>query len=142
LETAADQAGTEQQAPVTMPCDTLSEATLVELPPVAGEPIETRWALAIMGEGVVALRPLPRMGQVILGSGDDASVPIKHPSLSRQHALLRLGPIITLEDLGSRHGTVLVGQPLAPGQPRLVQPGDVAQLGTVLIALVRAARRP
>jgi two-component system response regulator AtoC len=127
---------------VTMPCDTLSEATLVELPPLAAEPIETRWALAIMGEGVVALRPLPRIGQVILGSGDEASVPIKHPSLSRQHALLRLGPIITLEDLGSRHGTVLVGQPLAPGQPRLVQPGDVVQLGTVLIALVRAARRP
>jgi two-component system response regulator AtoC len=126
---------------VTVLCDTLSEIT-AEIPLVPDEPIETRWALAVLGEGVVAMCPLPRIGQVVLGRGDDASVAIRHPSVSRQHAVLRFGPIITIEDLGSTHGTVLAGQRLAPGEPRLVQPGDVVQLGTVSVALVRAERRP
>jgi two-component system response regulator AtoC len=126
---------------VNLPSDTLSESTLVELSALKVERPETCWALAILGDGVVALRPLPHIGPVILGSGDDATLPIRHPFVSRRHALLRLGPIITLEDLGSRHGTVVVGQLLAPGEPRVLHPGDVAQLGPVLVALVRAARR-
>src|SRR4051812_10365482 len=117
-----------------LPCDTVSAMRALDLPDLSDEVGETQWALAVLGEGVVALRPLPPSGPVILGRGDEAPVVIAHPSLSRQHALLRLGPTITLEDLGGPNGTVLAGQRLWPGQRRLVLPGDVAQLGTVSIA--------
>jgi pSer/pThr/pTyr-binding forkhead associated (FHA) protein len=67
-------------------------------------------------------------------------VPIRHPSLSRRHAVLNLGLVVTVEDLGSRNGTVLAGRRLLPGETRVVRPGDVLQVGAVSITLIRADR--
>jgi two-component system response regulator AtoC len=96
------------------------------------------WALAVMGEGVGALHRLPLAGQVSVGRARDAAVPIRHPSLSRRHALLHLGPLITIEDVGSRHGSLLSGRRLVPGKPQVLRPGDLLQLGAVSLILVRA----
>jgi pSer/pThr/pTyr-binding forkhead associated (FHA) protein len=67
-------------------------------------------------------------------------VVVRHPSLSRKHAVLNLGLVVTVEDLGSRNGTVLGGRRLIPGEARVVQAGDVLQLGAVSITLVRDDR--
>jgi two-component system response regulator AtoC len=114
-------------------CDTIRTATLtpVPLPPQV-------WALAVLGEGVNALRRLPVAGAVLLGRDGGATLTIGHRSLSRRHALLRIDGVVTIQDLGSRNGTVLGGRRLHPGETRVVRPGDVLQLGSVSITLVRA----
>jgi hypothetical protein len=115
----------------------------LEMPPPRPTPVgdgDPPWSLAVLGEGVAALHRLPAAGEVSIGRSCESTVAIRHPSLSRRHALLHLGAVVTIEDLGSRHGTVLAGRRLLPGQTRLVQPGDILQLGAVSVTLVRAAR--
>jgi hypothetical protein len=95
-----------------------------------------RWALVIVGEGVTAVHRLPPEGEVVVGRAGD--VVLRHPSLSRRHARLRVGGTVTIEDLGSRHGTVVAGRSLGPGVERVIAGGEVMQLGAVSIGLVRA----
>jgi two-component system, NtrC family, response regulator AtoC len=116
-----------------------------EIPPVtvtrtAAPVVDLPWSLAILGEGVAALHRLPPGGVVSIGRSSEATVPIRHPSLSRRHAVLNLGLVVTVEDLGSRNGTVLAGRRLLPGETRVVRPGDVLQVGAVSITLIRADR--
>jgi two-component system response regulator AtoC len=97
----------------------------------------TPLALVVLGEGVSALHRLPASGTATIGRALAATVTIRHPSLSRGHALLRLGTPVTIEDLGSRNGTVLGGRRLLPGETRPIRPGDVLALGSVCVTLVR-----
>ena len=101
--------------------------------------MESGWALSVRGQGVAALRALPALGSVTVGRSFEATVPIFHVSLSRRHARLRFGRAVTIEDLGSRNGTVVGGCRLEPGEMRVVQPGEVMQLGAVSVTLVPAA---
>jgi FHA domain len=114
----------------TLPAEMAEDATI---PRATG----SAWALLVVGEGVAAINLLPRDGEVSVGRGREAGVSVRHPSLSRRHALLRVGSFITIEDLGSRHGTALAGRRLLPGKAREVRPGDVVTLGTVSVTLVR-----
>jgi two-component system response regulator AtoC len=104
---------------------------------VARLPEITPLALVVVGEGVSGLHRLPASGTATIGRALGATVTIRHPSLSRAHALLRLGRAMTIEDLGSRNGTVLGGRRLLPGETRPIRPGDVVHLGAVCVTLVR-----
>jgi DNA-binding winged helix-turn-helix (wHTH) protein len=54
--------------------------------------------------------PLPE-GEHILGRGPDAAVRLYAPLISRHHARIRVrGDQVTLEDLGSKNGTLVNGQ--------------------------------
>ena len=44
--------------------------------------------------------------------------------VSRGHAIVTVGPTITIQDLGSRNGTVVNGEPLDSGVERELQDGD------------------
>lgn len=51
---------------------------------------------------------------------------------SRQHAIVTVsGRTMVIEDMNSLNGTFVNRQRIHPGQPRLLQPGDVIQIGTV-----------
>jgi two-component system response regulator AtoC len=106
---------------------------------ISPRPAPCPLALVVIGEGVSALHPLPPRGVAIVGRAAAATITVRHASLSRQHALLRLGAggVVTIEDLGSRNGTVLAGRRLLPGEPRVIHRGDVLHLGAVCITLVR-----
>jgi DNA-binding NtrC family response regulator len=60
--------------------------------------------------------PVPLVdGEVELGRDHAAFLDRADPRMSRRHALVRLeGPRFAVTDLGSRNGTALDGQPLAP----------------------------
>ena len=63
-----------------------------------------------------------------LGSQDDNSIVLTDPAVSRRHARLEAhGEVLTITDLGSRHGTWVNGQRLAG--PCLLRPGDTVGLG-------------
>jgi pSer/pThr/pTyr-binding forkhead associated (FHA) protein len=99
------------------------------------------WALLVLGEGVMGLHRLPAEGEVVVGRSVDAGVRLPHPSLSRQHVRLRMvGRTVTVEDLGSRHGTAVAGHSLPPGIERILSSGEMLQLGAVSVGLVRAGR--
>src|SRR6185436_15447738 len=77
----------------------------------------------------------PVAGELVIGRASDADVRVDHPSVSREHAVLRLGTPITIEDLGSANGTRLRGRPLVPHKPIEIQPGEVVDLGSVLLVV-------
>jgi DNA-binding NtrC family response regulator len=78
---------------------------------------------------------LPADGRVVLGRSRSADVRIDHPSVSREHAALHLGPVPRVEDLRSANGTRLRGARLQPEAPVPLGPDDVLDVGAVLVVL-------
>ncbi|MBS2020064.1 MAG: sigma 54-interacting transcriptional regulator [Deltaproteobacteria bacterium] len=74
--------------------------------------------------------------RLVIGRSADANVVVDHAAVSARHAqvLVRDGEVL-LEDLGSRHGTRLRGEKLAPGHRAPMCPGETAVLGGVVIVL-------
>jgi pSer/pThr/pTyr-binding forkhead associated (FHA) protein len=73
----------------------------------------------------------------VVGRQPDCAVQLAgDPTVSRQHARLSLqGGQVLLEDLGSRHGTLLAGRPVAG--PVIIRPGDSFTVGRTTLRLER-----
>jgi DNA-binding winged helix-turn-helix (wHTH) protein len=57
-------------------------------------------------------------GEHVLGRDADVAVPLSSPTVSRHHARIVItGQVATLEDLGSKNGTYLRGQPVTSPTP-------------------------
>jgi DNA-binding NtrC family response regulator len=56
---------------------------------------------------------LPPDGDVTIGRGEGSTVRIDDPSVSRSHAVLRVGPILEIEDLGGANGIFVRQKPSA-----------------------------
>ena len=78
-------------------------------------------------------------GSVLLvGRGGDADLRLAEASISRRHAeVRRIGDDVTVQDLGSRNGTRVNGQPV--DEPTLVQAGDRLDFAGLVFRLVVAA---
>jgi hypothetical protein len=64
----------------------------------------------------------------IMGRGDAAEIRLEDPFASARHArLIRQGPIVVVEDLGSTNGTYLNEELLQGPQP--LHPGDRVRIG-------------
>jgi DNA-binding NtrC family response regulator len=94
-------------------------------------------ALRVVGEGLVDLFALPAAGDVVIGRGAEADVRIDDASISRKHALLSLGPRARIKDLGSANGTRVADRAIGPGEWAEVSPGEVIDLGSVMLILMR-----
>ncbi len=103
-----------------------------------------RISLRVFGEGLYEVHPLPAAGELTLGRSQQADVRIDHPSVSRIHAVLRLGNRITVEDAGSANGTSVGGKRLSPREPVEVAAGEPIDLGgiTVVVQAPEVASRP
>jgi len=76
------------------------------------------------------IRLLVFPGDSVLGFSREAELQLMLPSVSRRHARLRLeGDRLTVEDLGSSHGTRVGGRPVCG--PCAVQSGDRLEFGEV-----------
>jgi pSer/pThr/pTyr-binding forkhead associated (FHA) protein len=73
----------------------------------------------------------------VLGRSPCCDLVVPHPSVSRKHAELRVGPsAVTVTDLGSRNGTYL-GERRVP--TTRVRPGQVLRFGDVAFELIQGA---
>jgi len=98
-----------------------------------------RVVLRIVTATEVLERPLPEKGEIVLGRGDDADVLVPDPTVSRRHAILRVGPPLSIEDLGAKHGTRVGSRRLERGESTRIELGDPIELGHAVLLLRLAA---
>lgn len=92
------------------------------------------WLLVREGPG--AGREHPVGGELVIGRGPAADLALDDPAVSRRHASLKAeGNTAVIEDLGSRNGTLVNGNPVE--QRSRVSDGDVIQLGDRCVLEVR-----
>jgi DNA-binding NtrC family response regulator len=72
--------------------------------PASGAPAADLELLVFAGDDVRSFA-LPRSGSVTIGRGEQSALRIDDPSVSRNHAVLRVGDGLVVEDLGSANGT-------------------------------------
>ena len=114
------------------------------------EPADTLVASEGQGESILFLHvvdagrafalPLPATGRVTIGRGGDADLLVRHPLVSRNHAVLHVGAEVEIEDLGSANGTVVAGERLRPRVRKVLHPGDAVFVGSAVLVLERRAR--
>jgi len=67
--------------------------------------------LSVISNGVVKKTVELGAGELYIGRGDDVSIQLKHPLISRKHARLYLTPAgYIVEDQGTKNGTFVAGQ--------------------------------
>ncbi|MBS1152807.1 MAG: uncharacterized protein H6Q89_4505 [Myxococcaceae bacterium] len=92
--------------------------------------------LVFSGE-TLTTHPLPPGGQLVIGRADECHIQVDVPALSRKHALIRVGPPLTVEDLGSVNGTRLRGEKLVSGTRAPLRAGDAIEAGPLTIVVQR-----
>ncbi|MDI1484055.1 sigma 54-interacting transcriptional regulator [Polyangium sp. y55x31] len=83
------------------------------------------------GEGIQP-HPLPASGRLVLGRAPDVDIRIEDASVSRRHAILHLGRVIRIEDLGSANGVHMrrrsgVEAPLRDTPTLRQRPGELVE---------------
>ena len=75
---------------------------------------------------------VPVEDHMTIGRGEDATVRIEDPTVSRRHARIALGSGgAVIEDAGSRFGVLVDGRPLSG--PRRLEPGAEIRLGNAVL---------
>ena len=98
----------------------------------------SEYLLVIEGERSWTVH-LPVAGELIIGRGPEVGLSLGDPLVSRRHAHILVGPDgLKLSDRGSRHGTLVNGEPVSA--PRAVRSGDVITVGSTLVVVQRPLR--
>ena len=97
---------------------------------------------AVLTNGERKTLPLYTLAdQLVVGRGTACEWQLDDTSLSRKHAQIKWnGHELTIEDLGSANGTRVGGRPARLPTP--VRPGEVIQLGTVMLTLELRGQDP
>lgn len=91
-------------------------AMLILLPESLGEVGQRRWMLD--------------QDEVLIGRDPTATVHLPDRQVSRRHArIVRRDEAFYVEDLGSKNGTFVNGEPIPPHRPRRLADGDVLSIG-------------
>jgi DNA-binding NtrC family response regulator len=86
-------------------------------------------------EGGFGTFTLPATGKVTIGRLNECEIRIDHPSVSRQHAELHMGPPLMVVDLGSFNGTRVAGTRAEPNQPTIVPARAVIEIGSTFLVV-------
>jgi two-component system, NtrC family, response regulator AtoC len=113
--------------------------------PGSGTPVESGDGdteprmLLVAGENAFSAHPLTGR-ELTIGRARGCDVRVDHLALSRKHAVLRLGPPPTIQDLGSTNGTRVAGETVSGGEPRVLRANDSFHIGPFSFVLV--SKRP
>jgi transcriptional regulator with PAS, ATPase and Fis domain len=103
----------------------------------AGDPPVPRRLMIGTGPSVTT-HLLPAEGAVVVGRAPDADIRVDDPAVSRFHVRLHLGGSLRVEDLGSVNGTMIGSMQLDAGQPVLLPPGQVVEIGNTWMMIANA----
>ena len=98
-----------------------------------------RLSLLVLSDRHIATYPLPSAGEIAIGRSPKADILIDDPTMSRHHAVLAIGPPITIQDCGSANGTWVGGKRLERGRPVELATSEVVLVGSVTLILQRRA---
>ncbi len=93
-------------------------------------------------EGGFGTFTLPRQGKVTIGRLPECEIRIDHPSVSRRHAELFVGPPLSLMDLGSFNGTRVGGARVHPNEATAIPPRTVIEIGSTFLVVEGGNERP
>jgi two-component system, NtrC family, response regulator AtoC len=102
----------------------------VEPTPIApggGRPTGRVDLLLVVGDG--RMQTCTLAAEIVIGRGAGCDVVIDHVTLSRRHAVVRSGPELTVQDLGSTNGTRVGDVELHGGEPVVLRNGDSFHIG-------------
>lgn len=89
---------------------------------------------------------VPPEGRLRIGRVPECEIVIDDESVSRVHAIVHVGPPMTIEDAGSRNGTIVVGTKLGEHESMPVPLGGAITIGRAVLMLDRTVdlrdRRP
>ena len=91
--------------------------------------------ILLLWEGGTARRALPAGEIITIGRSSECGVQVEHRSVSRVHARVIGGTPARIEDLGSSNGVRVRGSLIAPKKPIEINPGDVVELGSVVLVV-------
>ena len=87
------------------------------------------WLVISSAAGVRTI-PLPRQPRIVIGRMHTCDIVIEDESVSRQHAaLINPGNGLSIEDLGSRNKTKIMGRSLGRGEAAPLSVGSVVEIG-------------
>jgi DNA-binding NtrC family response regulator len=94
---------------------------------LTGMPKDRAYQLVVFSREEIRAFDLPSAGEMTIGRDEASAVPIDDPSVSRRHAVLRVGQTLEIEDLGGANGT-FVRQMVRASQGNNTVHLDVRQL--------------
>src|SRR5262245_22010101 len=97
-----------------------------------------RWLL-VVGEGHLAMHPLPERGELVVGREPGCDIRLEHAKISRRHARLLMAGGVHVEDLGSTNGIRVGDRRLELGKPTRLSIGESLQLGPYAAMLIEGA---
>jgi two-component system response regulator AtoC len=103
--------------------------------------IGPRW-LIVLGPGESRTVELRRGATLRIGRSTECEIVLANPSISRQHAVLRVGDAITIEDLGSANGVSIGGARVPSGAPIAISGGAAVAIGSALLVLYDGPAAP
>jgi two-component system, NtrC family, response regulator AtoC len=95
-------------------------------------------SVVVMSPRFAATYRLPASGEVTIGRSKSVEIYVDDHSVSRNHAIITLGPQLAVRDLGSSNGTRVGGVRLAPDVQRHIKVGDAITVGSATLLLQRA----
>jgi two-component system, NtrC family, response regulator AtoC len=98
--------------------------------------------VVVVWDGGSFTRPLPARGALAIGRGQGCEILVDHPSVSRRHAVLHVGPELGVEDLASANGTRVAGRAVLPGSVVRFVPAHVVEIGDALLTIQGARGDP
>ena len=108
--------------------------TMVDVEDLDG-PLSGHLQLAVVGSKLFLVRPLAHGATVSIGRSSRCDVTIDDVSISRRHAVLRVGSTVTIEDVGSANGVRVHGTRISANQPTKIEIGQPFGIGTLTVLL-------
>jgi len=95
--------------------------------------------MVVIGNGMFATYPLCDGAAIAIGRSTQCDITIDDESISRRHAIVRVGTTLTIEDVGSSNGTCVRGKRLKLGKPTEIAVGELVTVGAARLMVQRRA---
>jgi transcriptional regulator with PAS, ATPase and Fis domain len=92
--------------------------------------LKTEVWLTVVEQKESRMMPMPESGELSIGRAEDSDIILDSPSVSRNHAVLRIvNGAVSVQDMGSANGTRIGGKRLPPDGEGPVPPGVAILIG-------------